>query len=537
MRRTATLLLLLLSLPLTAQEFVQSERLRARFPDVAVPMQAPFLAGDGATLTSQEGMEAFVRALVDRTPRARAVEIGRSQEGRAIPVIILSAEGHDSLAALGAGAKPVAWLVGLQHGNEPSGGEGVLAIAAALADGPLAPLLERISVVVVPRANPDGTAAYRRTAANGADPNRDHLLLTLPESRALHAAMRAAPPELVLDHHEYQAGGGWIRNFGGTHSADAMIQRATHPSVAAGLTELADGLFLPAIERALEQAGLSHAVYHTPNANPGRQEVALGGNSPGIARNAFGLSGAVSILVEARGIDIRVQNLQRRIATQFVVARGALTALADNPTGIRAQVNGARLSAAQAAAPLVIASRLPAVPFTLPLLDPDTGEPRPVPVSLLDSRRAEPSATRARPAAYLVTTGVTDVAERLRLNGVASCQVVAATEVDAEGYTITARARVNREAINPDAGMTVSVAPRRVAVPQGALVVPMFQAAFGIAAAALEPDSPGSLAGTGILQIAEDVTEVPIFRLPAGQGMQGLRLTPAPGTSEAVCTG
>ena len=65
----------------------------------------------------------------------------------------------------------------------------MLALASALAAGELAPLLDRISVVIVPRVNVDGAAADQRVLASGADANRDHLLLSQPEVRALHAAM------------------------------------------------------------------------------------------------------------------------------------------------------------------------------------------------------------------------------------------------------------------------------------------------------------------------------------------------------------
>jgi len=49
--------------------------------------------------------------------------------------------------------RPVVWLQGLQHGDEPAGGEAMLAIAERLAVGDLAPLLDRITVLIVPRAH------------------------------------------------------------------------------------------------------------------------------------------------------------------------------------------------------------------------------------------------------------------------------------------------------------------------------------------------------------------------------------------------
>ena len=87
----------------------------------------------------------------------------------------MSKEGVHTIDELGALGRPVIWLIGQQHGNEPAGGEAMLALASALAQGELAPLLAKVSVVIVPRANVDGAAADRRVLASGADPNRDHL--------------------------------------------------------------------------------------------------------------------------------------------------------------------------------------------------------------------------------------------------------------------------------------------------------------------------------------------------------------------------
>src|SRR5213079_66616 len=109
-----------------------------------------------------------------------------------------SAEGLADPAAIRRLGRPVIWLIAQQHGNEPAGGEAMLALASALAKGALAPVLDRISVAIVPRANVDGAANDRRTLASGADPNRDHLLLSQPEVRALHTAMRSLPPDVVV---------------------------------------------------------------------------------------------------------------------------------------------------------------------------------------------------------------------------------------------------------------------------------------------------------------------------------------------------
>ena len=88
--------------------------------------------------------------------------------------------------------------------------------------------------MIVPRVNVDGAAADRRVLASGADANRDHLLLSQPEVRALHAAMRALPPDVVFDHHEFSVGRRWVEKFNGLQGSDVMILEATNPSIPKG---------------------------------------------------------------------------------------------------------------------------------------------------------------------------------------------------------------------------------------------------------------------------------------------------------------
>jgi hypothetical protein len=63
------------------------------------------------------------------------------------------------------------------------------------------------------------------------------------------------------------------------------------------------------------------------------------------------------------------------------------------------------------------------------------------------------------------------------------------------------------------------VSASTVDVPVGALWVPMDQPAAGIVAAALEPDSPGSYLGVGVIPMADDETEAPLYRVMAAQGL------------------
>ena len=58
-----------------------------------------------------------------------------------------------------------------------------------------------------------------------------------------------------------------------------------------------------------------------------------------------------------------------------------------------------------------------------------------------------------------------------------------------------------------------------VEVPAGALFVPMTQPAAGIVAAALEPDSPGSYLAAGVIPMASDEAEAPVYRVMDAAGL------------------
>ncbi len=117
-----------------------------------------------------------------------------------------SVQGRDLwMVSVGSGPKSIFYLC-RQHGHEPASTEGALAFLTALVkaedDSPLAVLLSRVTVYVVPMANPDGAEAYRRHNARDVDINRDWLKRTEPETRALYAALLRLHPDFVTDQHE-----------------------------------------------------------------------------------------------------------------------------------------------------------------------------------------------------------------------------------------------------------------------------------------------------------------------------------------------
>ncbi|OKI62277.1 M14 family zinc carboxypeptidase [Micromonospora sp. CB01531] len=121
-----------------------------------------------------------------------------------------SGEGRELLYATVGSGPMTFWLQARIHGNELHSTEAVLQILDHLASGsPEARLIrEKLTVVVIPMYNPDGSEANIRqsTTPNRVDLNRDWENFAQPESAAFWRLWRQVAPELALDlHHMGQA--------------------------------------------------------------------------------------------------------------------------------------------------------------------------------------------------------------------------------------------------------------------------------------------------------------------------------------------
>jgi hypothetical protein len=140
---------------------------------------------------------------------------------------------------------------------------------------------------------------------------------------------------------------------------------------------------------------------------------------------------------------------------------------------------------------------------------------------------------RARPAGYLVPGLHDEALATLHLNGIAVCRLAEAADLAVDGFVVTERPpKVAREAINPDQFVKVEIRRRQLSVPAGTHYVPMAQPGGTMAAMGLEPDSPGSLVGVGLIPLPAEASEVPIYRVEAAIGV---RLLPVEAADGAIC--
>ena len=171
--------------------------------------------------------------------------------------------------------------------------------------------------------------------ASGADSNRDHLLLSQPEVRAVHAAMKALPPDVVFDHHEFSVAWRWVEKFNGLQASDVMILEATNPVDSQVAVRHRPQSLSAGARGGDPRSRACRASTTSPPIRPADKRVSLGGTAPGIARNTFGLRGAVSYLIETRGVGIGLESYQRRVSTHYLLAKAVLEVSAADPAGLR----------------------------------------------------------------------------------------------------------------------------------------------------------------------------------------------------------
>ncbi len=493
----------------------------ARFPDPAVRYETPGLR-DGPRATMQAELQQSMRALVTlsrpaRAPTVRLLPLGSSQRGAPLEALLFTRAESSEPAAIVASGRPTVLLVAQQHGDEPAGAEALLVVARELAQGSLAPLLDRINVVVMPRANPDGAAAGLRTTASGADVNRDHLLLRTPEAQALAQLMRDYRPAVVVDAHEYTVGGRFVQKYGALQRYDALLQYATTPNLPPFITRAAEEWFRrPLVER-LRAEQLANEWYYTTSIDPADRKISMGGVRPDTSRNVQGLKNAVSLLVETRGVGIGMLHVQRRVHTHVVAARSVLASAATRAADLvkLRQFVDAEVAAKACQGQAVVAGAPTPGEYRLTMIDPQSGADRVVTVDWDSALALQPRTLRPRPCGYWLAADASDAVRRLRALGLQVQQVTETVRVQGDAFREVSRAAQARADVRgtiADAAQTwavqVELIDALIDMPAGSYYVPLTQPLANLAIAALEPDTQNSYVANGIVERTDAVARI-----------------------------
>ncbi len=494
----------------------------ARFPDPAVVYSTPGLAAGRETFSSNAEVQNWLRSLANPAAVAAGVRtgllaLGNSQRGNALEGLVLTRAAATDPATLADSGLPTVLLIGQQHGNEPASAEALMVLARELAQGLLAPLLQKVNVIVVPRANPDGAADNQRVTANSIDMNRDHLLLKTPEARALARLVRDYRPIVVVDAHEYTVGGRYLEKFGAVQRYDALLQYATSANMPEFVTKAADEWVRLPLVAALEAERLSSHWYYTTSTDPNDRRLSMGGVEPDTSRNVNGLKNAVSLLLETRGVGIGRLHIQRRVHTQVVALSSVLRSTANRADQLlKVREFVAREVTSQACAKdAVLQATLTPERASVLMIDPATGADRAIDVDWLSALKLQSAKTRLRPCGYWLSADASEAVERLRLLGLQVFRIAADANVVADGYREVASLVTGRQDVR---GVIVGEAPVRQAQVEvvraplvaaaGSYYVPVNQPLGSLAVAALEPDSQSSYFANHVIDGLDSVRRI-----------------------------
>lgn len=506
----------------------------ARFPAPPLAYATPGLAADRTSFTTNAEASIWLHQLSATVPagsttKAVVLPLGTSQAGVLLEGLLLTRGAGSDPASVLATQRPTVLLIGQQHGNEPAGSEALLVLARELSQGLLESLLDRINVIIVPRANPDGAAANTRVTANGVDMNRDHLLLTTPEARALAKLTRDYQPIVVVDAHEYTVVGRFIEKFGAIQKYDALLQYAMTPNLPEFLPRASEEWFRRPVLAALKNQNLTQEWYYTTSTDLADKRVSMGGTQPDTGRNVNGLKNAVSLLIETRGVGIGRTHIQRRVHTQVTAITSVLqsaAARADELSKLRPYMER-EISSKACNAPAIVEAAPTSTTYDLTMLDPDTGADKVINVAWNSSQNLRTVKSRVRPCGYWLSPSSTTAVERLRLLGLDVQRVTESSSLLVDSYQEQSRTQSVREDVRGSVAgggdvtrVEVSLSNGVIDAPVGSFYVPANQPWGNLAVAALEPDTQNSFFANHVLDVLSSAARV--MTVPA------LKLEPVP---------
>lgn len=216
-----------------------------------------------------EDVVQFIGALRKRVGTLRLESFGKTEEGRDLPLMILSDPPVSGPREARESGKPVIFVMANIHAGEVEGKEAMQQLARRLTTGDLKPLLKTLVVLIAPIYNADGNekiSVNQRTAQNGPaggvgtrenakglDLNRDYMKLESVEARALVGLLNRWDPHLTVDLHT---------SNGSYHGYHLTYSPMLNPNADSRLIDFERRKMLPAIQRALLRQHKFRSYYY-----------------------------------------------------------------------------------------------------------------------------------------------------------------------------------------------------------------------------------------------------------------------------------
>ncbi|MCF8308968.1 MAG: hypothetical protein K9I68_08175 [Bacteroidales bacterium] len=297
---------------------------------------SPLLQNDYKQLTTNHQLNRFLDSLQTSSAIITIDTAGFSARNRPIPLLKIS---EDSMKS----QKPKVFFFAQQHGDEPSGKEGMLLLAEDFAFGNLDYILSEIDILMIPQANPDGGDAHQRYTAEGVDMNRDHLLMESPEVKVIEDVFDKYRPEVTVDIHEYGSYGKSWKEFGYRRDFDIQVGTLTNPNVSDSIIKYQKKEMLPFLEQEITQQGYSFFEY-TLGHFPSGERLRHSTTDINDGRQSLGITNTLSFIVEGKNGKDSTHRIRERAFSQYHTGKAFLNFVFRNTDTIGELVHQQRQS-------------------------------------------------------------------------------------------------------------------------------------------------------------------------------------------------
>jgi dipeptidyl aminopeptidase/acylaminoacyl peptidase len=491
---------------------------------------------------------AFCERLAKESPLVRLGQLGTSQEGRKLPLVIVADPPVATAEEAAKSGKLVVFALGNIHAGEVDGKEALLMLARDLATAQERPLLKDLVLVFAPIFNADGNEkidkANRRAQngpeegvgvrpnAQGFDLNRDFVKLESPEVRALVRFLNQWDPAVFIDCHTTN---------GSYHRYTLTYEGGGCPAGDGKLVALVRDEMLPDLTKRLEKStGYKSYFYGNFSREYGKPAPERNGwytvlPTPRYGTHYVGLRNRIAILSESYSYA----PFKDRVLASRAFVRSICEYTAENKDKVRKLLTEARQATVQAgrepkekdeialqyeSAPL--GRPHPLLGFIEEMKDGKriaTDKPKEYEVQYWGGTRTTLSVRR--PYAYLLPAEQAKIVETLQRHGIEVEELREDIELDLEAYRIDQVTRNAEFQKHQPVSLRATARKESRLVKAGTVLVRTAQPLGSLAAFLLEPQSIDGLATWNFFDgVLAEGKDFPVFRLPA----------PAPITSGKV---
>lgn len=283
--------------------------------------------------TTYDSLQAFLQ-LIAKSPRVRVEHIATTRLGRVVSAAEVSSNGRFGTDTM----KLRILLFAQQHGDEPAGKEALTLLLAKLASSSPPRWMNRLDILIVPQMNPDGAEMHQRRTSDSIDLNRNHVLLTSPETKGLHDLFYKWKPEVTLDMHEYSSGKAW-RDSGMLKTADVQLGMLTHPNTPQSIRHMQHQNVYPFISSKVERQGYRFQEYIVGSPDSRIRHSTTEIND---GRQSFGILNSMSFIQEGRKWEGLDDTLKRRAKSQLASVEALLDYCGQHAADIRSMIAAER---------------------------------------------------------------------------------------------------------------------------------------------------------------------------------------------------